>query len=112
MANKQLMIVLSNAAEGRDKEYNDWYTNVHLRDVLKVPGMVAAQRYKLGSSQLASAAKAQWQYLAVYEMETDDPAATMAEIGKRARTPAMPVPDVVKDNFAFTYEPITGRVEK
>lgn len=40
-------IVLSNPVAGREDDYNDWYDNEHLDDVLKVEGFVAAQRFRL-----------------------------------------------------------------
>ena len=45
------LIVLTNPVDGREDEYNDWYTNVHLDDVLKVPGVVAAQRFRRSNHQ-------------------------------------------------------------
>src|SRR3546814_16369245 len=39
-----LYIVLTNATPGDDEQFNDWYTNTHIPDVLAVPGFVAAQR--------------------------------------------------------------------
>jgi hypothetical protein len=44
---KHLFVVFTNAVEGQEDIYNEWYTDVHLKDVLKVPGIVAAQRFKL-----------------------------------------------------------------
>ena len=52
----------------REEEFNDWYDNVHLPDMLEVPGMISATRW-------ASAKPAEGQrrkYLALYELETDD----------------------------------------
>ncbi len=48
---KHVLVVMSNPAPGKEQEYNDWYTNVHLGDVLKVPGIVSAQRFKLDDKQ-------------------------------------------------------------
>src|SRR3546814_6479308 len=42
-----LYIVLTNATPGDDEQFNDWYTNTHIPDVLAVPGFVAAQRFRL-----------------------------------------------------------------
>ena len=39
---KHIFIVYTNAVEGRDDEYNAWYDDQHLNDVLKIPGVVAA----------------------------------------------------------------------
>ena len=44
MPKKNLLLVLSNAVEGKEDEFNDWYSNVHLHDGVKVPGFVAAVR--------------------------------------------------------------------
>ena len=68
---KQLLVVLSNCVEGQDDEFNDWYTNQHLADVLKVEGFVAAQRFRLSDTQLEGA-KMAYRYFAIYEVESDD----------------------------------------
>jgi hypothetical protein len=40
-------LVLSNPAAGMEDEFNEWYKHVHTADVLQVPGLVSAQRFKL-----------------------------------------------------------------
>ena len=66
----------------REKEFNDWYSNVHIPDMLEVPGMISATRW-VGSEKKGNV---QRQYLAMYELETDNlaefDAAVMAR-GKR-----------------------------
>src|SRR5678815_3844677 len=42
-----LQIALSDPVEGREAEFNDWYTGRHLPDVLAVPGFVGGQRFKV-----------------------------------------------------------------
>lgn len=37
-----IVVVLTNAVPGRDAEFNDWYTNVHVPEVLGVPEFAAA----------------------------------------------------------------------
>ena len=34
------------SAPEREDEYNDWYTNTHLPEVLDIPGITAARRFK------------------------------------------------------------------
>ena len=68
-----LMLVFSNpASPEQETEYNDWYTNKHLVDVVAVPGFVAATRYKLekavGLDGIPTSANS---YLAIYEVEGD-----------------------------------------
>jgi hypothetical protein len=84
------LVVLTNAVEGRTDEYNDWYTNQHLADVLRVPGFTAARRFKAEEGFPTPHA-----YLALYEMETSDPGAVIGELTKRANTPAMPISEAM-----------------
>lgn len=85
---KYCLIVVTNPVAGREDEYNNWYTNQHLPDVLKVPGFVAAKRYKITDVSALPG-----KYVALYEMETDDPQAVLAELAKRANTPEMMMSD-------------------
>lgn len=68
---KAVLIVLTNpATPDVDAAYNDWYTNIHVPDVLAVPGYMSAIRYKAFPS---------WQpipqqYLTIYDLEVDDAA--------------------------------------
>jgi hypothetical protein len=39
---KYTFVVLTNAVEGKDDAFDDWYTNTHLGDVLAVPGSVGS----------------------------------------------------------------------
>ncbi len=99
--------VFSDAVAGKEEEFNRWYTEQHLDDVLKVPGFVAAQRFRLAQEDAAAPAR----YLAIYEVETDDPQKTLADLNARAGTPAMPISPaldfaVVK---ALLYGEITAR---
>lgn len=83
--NKSQLIVLSNAVAGCDTQFNSWYDEVHLGDVLKVPGVVGARRFALESDK--------WRYLAIYDLESEDPAGVIDEILARAGTDAMPLDD-------------------
>ena len=40
-----ILLVLSDATPGDDDAYNAWYDQVHLADVLSIPGLVAARRF-------------------------------------------------------------------
>src|SRR5437016_1744910 len=63
---KGLMFVMSDAIPGKEDEYNDWYEN-HLPEVVKVPGVVAAQRF-VAVPGLGDALPPQ-RYIAVYELD-------------------------------------------
>ena len=95
MANYKL-IVFTDPVPGKEDEYNDWYNNVHLRDVVAVPGFVSAQRFKLEAAIIGELPN---RYLAIYEMETDgDPAKLMELVGQRSGTEAMIVSDAIDLN--------------
>jgi len=49
---KATLVVLTNPVAGREDDYNDWYTNRHLGDVLEVPGIVSAKRLKKTGDQV------------------------------------------------------------
>lgn len=48
-----LLVVLTEPVEGREDEYNIWYSNNHFDDVLKAAGFGAAQRFKFEPSKLS-----------------------------------------------------------
>jgi hypothetical protein len=72
--NKFIQIVFSNPAEGKDDEFNEWYDNVHIPDLLAIPGMLSAQRYALHDAEIyrmEGATPPEHRYLLIYEMEGD-----------------------------------------
>ncbi len=80
-----LLTVESNCCDpSREDEFNDWYNNIHLPDILETPGFVRAVRY-----ENTNPAEGQGRFLAMYEIETDDLARTLAEfdeiVNKRAK---------------------------
>jgi hypothetical protein len=61
------MLVFSNAVEGREDEYNKWYDEVHVKDVVSVGPFKSAQRFKV--SQGAGLPDQSHGYLAIYEFD-------------------------------------------
>lgn len=105
---KYTLFVLTNAVEGKEEEYNDWYTNQHLADVLRVPGFVSAQRFKLTESVVADK---NYAYAALYGVETDDPHAALAAMNSAAGTPAMPISEAMAaEMHVALFAPITDLV--
>jgi hypothetical protein len=80
------LLVLSNPTTDRDDEFNDWYDKVHLDDVFDVDGVVGGERYRMRSGE-------EWRYLAIYELDCEDPAAVERELNARAGTEVMPLSD-------------------
>jgi hypothetical protein len=66
---KYLFFAFSDCKDpAREKEYNEWYSNMHVPDMLEVPGMIRATRWMSAESKEGQSRK----YLALYEFETDD----------------------------------------
>jgi hypothetical protein len=105
------MVVLTNPVAGKEKEYNDWYDNRHIPDVLAVPGFVGAQRFKLVVNP--GEGEPPWRYYAVYQMATDDPKAAIDDVLSRWCTDKMPNSDSLDEKLFFgVYEAITPFVTK
>ena len=70
---RSLMLVFSSATSPeQDAEYNEWYNNKHLQDVVALPGIVGATRYKLEKKVgLDGIPVSGSEYLAIYEIEGD-----------------------------------------
>jgi len=108
---KYTFVVFSGPTAGQEDEYNRWYNEQHLPDVLKVKGFVAAQRFRLQPGP-NDAADAPAKYLALYEIETDDLQAAMADLSSRAGTPAMQMSPALNTSALSTMmgEAITERM--
>jgi len=66
-----IFIVMTEAVEGQEDEFNDWYTNIHCHDTMRFKGSVATQRWKLAPYQLRYNARfngPEQQWLCIYEM--------------------------------------------
>lgn len=89
---KYLLIVPSSAKPGREDEYNDWYDGQHLADVCAIPGVVSGVRYE---AHPTSPSKPDAAYVALYEIEADDPMAVLAELTRRAGAGEMKITDAL-----------------
>ena len=107
---KYKLVVMSGPKAGCEDEYNDWYNNQHLADVVSVPGFRSAQRFKLTD---AMGFEHRHGYMAIYEIESDDPKAVLAEMFKRSGTPAMVLSESLDLEKAVVglFEPCSPVVE-
>jgi hypothetical protein len=108
-----LLAVFSNPTSAESEvEYNDWYDHIHLKDVVAVPGIIAAQRFRLVDVEVEGGIP--WpahRYLAIYEVDTDDLDALSEEISRRDGTEAMPISPAIDMSYsAFYWKPIGSRV--
>ncbi|MFT5605828.1 MAG: hypothetical protein ACI9G5_002800 [Paracoccaceae bacterium] len=82
-------VILTQAVEGKLEEFERWYDEVHLRDVLKIPGVVSARRSRICSIKNTAVDGPAWNSLAIYELEADDPEKVKQAISDAAGTAAM-----------------------
>ncbi|MFD7008482.1 hypothetical protein [Rhodococcus jostii] len=80
---RHILLVHSDPVDNRDDEYNSWYDDVHLPDVLKVPGFVAAKRYVAAAG--IHGEQPSNRFLAIYEIETDDLPAALRALSNAAK---------------------------
>ena len=102
---KHRLGVFTNAVPGRDEEFNRWYDEVHLREVLEVDGYVAAQRFVLSDAQIADATAdaAPGRYLAIYEIEAEDLKAAFEKLN--ATSGEMNMSDALDASSARAFSP-------
>jgi hypothetical protein len=109
MGTSVLLVMTRCTDPAREAEFNRWYDEVHLPDVLTVPHIVAAQRYKLAGP--ANKNEPDAQYLAVYELDTDDTRTAIKALGEEMPkwTAAGRVIDCLQVVSATTFAAIGSR---
>jgi hypothetical protein len=92
------MLALTTPVAGKEKEFHTWYQNHHLPELVSFRGMKGVQRYKLTTKLMGSDTNP---WLAIYDIETDDPMAFLAAIGQATASGKMTQSDAV--DMATTY---------
>lgn len=102
-------MVMTRPVPGREDEYNHWYQNVHLPQLVQFPGVTAAQRYRAHTSAVEGEP---WPYLCVYELETDDPGALLGKITAAAGNNTIDISDAIDADsaYAVVYEEFGEKV--
>ena len=72
---RYLLEIRSKALAGREDEYDAWYESTHRHDVLIVPGFLACTRYETTDARQGTR-----EFVALYEVETDDPPALLERL--------------------------------
>lgn len=97
------MVVTSEPVPGREDEYNDWYQNVHLGELVALEGFVSARRYRLTRSLVEGESHP---YMAIYEIETDDIDAVLGNLVRVAESKGLTMSDAIDtaNTRAVVYE--------
>lgn len=107
---KYLLFAFSDCKDPKkEKEFNDWYDNMHMPDMLEVPGFIRATRWVSADKKENEIRK----YLAMYELESDD----LDEFNEKMRERGMwtfqqgrfsDLPKFDPDNVPRIYRQITA----
>lgn len=73
-------LVLASATPGDVAEFDRWYDEEHLEDVVAVEGVTSARRYRISESTPMGMPDFGWTSLAIYEIDAADPQAVLAKI--------------------------------
>jgi hypothetical protein len=101
---REVVLALTNPAEGRDEEFRTWYWETHIPEILALPGFVAARRCRAATAAPGGAA---YKYATIYEVDGSAEAAlgTLFTAGLEFSdaldlTTVMMVPFIVEDEPA------------
>lgn len=73
------LVALTTPLPGREDDYHEWYNTKHLPELVNKFGMHGAQRYELVARLVGTDSNP---YLAIYDIECEDPMAFLGEIGR------------------------------
>lgn len=97
-------MVHSNPVNSKEEEFNDWYSKVHLPEVLNIEGFLSAQRFKLSQTQMID--DQPYNYLAIYEIDSQDIAKTLENL--KTASPSLNISDSIDTNMKVSvFNPIT-----
>ncbi|HET8612473.1 MAG TPA: hypothetical protein VFL92_06870 [Sphingomonas sp.] len=89
---ESILVVFQNPREGRRDSYDDWYTNIHIRDAMRLDGAIATQRFITADEQpVIGGAKVDPGYFAHTIYEWESAAKSVAGHSARAGTPLMEI---------------------
>ena len=106
---KYRMIMFSQAVEGREADYESWYDDTHIPDMLQVPGFVAAQRFRIVKNVVG---ETNFPFCTIYELEADSADAALGAMFGAMQGGKMQMSDSVDPDKAqgFICEEVRERV--
>ena len=104
---RYVLQVTSSAKPGRDADYVQWYKDVHMWEVMEVPGFLSCQRFQHIDPKTGAGA-----YVAAYDVETDNPGALLESL--MAAAPKMKMTDAIDfSSVRFEFlKPLGNREQK
>src|SRR5262252_7788554 len=79
---RYVMLVFANPIPGKEGEFNDWYTNTHMGDLVQLPGWMGAQRFRIITSVIPRPSVAGYShgYLIIWDLEDNEANAALARM--------------------------------
>jgi hypothetical protein len=103
-------LVFTKPVPGREKEYNKWYDEQHIPDVVAVPGFVNAQRLAVSEVQVnPKNTEIMFPYLVMYDILTDDVASVIDAF--KQLSPTMVMSPAFGPSEGYTYKAIGPSVD-
>ncbi|HEX7819273.1 MAG TPA: hypothetical protein VF475_12075 [Sphingobium sp.] len=87
--------ILSRSKPGQEAEYEAWYRDRHVDDVIKMPGVLSARLFNLEFQRVYDLDAPQYQLMTIYELDCEDPEATIDAIKAASGSEAMPGTDTL-----------------
>ena len=109
-------LVQTNPKPGQEEEFNAWYST-HIYDLLKVPGILSAQRYRWSGNRREEGEGYEgmpepFQHIVIYETN-GEPAQILKDIERLRNAGEIPWSPALDPIFsAFFYESIGEKVMK
>ena len=99
---RPVFVALTNSVSPeRDEEFNQWYNEVHAKDLLSLPTMRSMTRYRALQQITPGGQDPHHKYLAIYDL--DDPQAAYQALVERRSTFTMT--DAIADPLLISYVP-------
>jgi len=110
---RYIFLALTNPADGREDEFNAWYDEHHIPEVVRYGrGFLGGRRYRLCEVP-GVGDPAPWRYLAYYDMESDDLAAYHRAPWTETKPPLTPFTGLLnEDHVAWIYCPLGAWVNR
>jgi len=109
MAKQHLVLILTEPTQGKEDEYNDYYNNLHLGEVLDTTSLQTAQRFKLVEQ---AGEGCPLPYLAVYETEADNAAEVLQNLNETRSQRQQSDALNLRSGRVWVFEAISPKHEK
>ena len=108
-----LFLALTNAAEGHEAQFNAWYDDHHLSEIVAtLPGFDAGRRYRASDAQRPNQAVPPWRYLAAYAVRAESAAAVHGAAKGVTGLTRPPAGALDPNHVAWLYEPLGPYVQR